>query len=53
MSESLYQFEALIEPVPDKGGAFVRVPFDIRKEFGQGRVKVEPPSTVFPTAAAS
>lgn len=41
MSESLYQFEAVIEPVPDKGGAFVRVPFDIRKEFGQGRVKVE------------
>lgn len=41
MSESLYQFEAVIEPVPDKGGAFVRVPFDIRKEFGQGRAKVE------------
>ena len=41
MSESLYQFEAVIEPVPDKGGAFVRVPFDIRKEFGQGWVKVE------------
>lgn len=41
MSESLYQFEAVIEPVPDKDGAFVRVPFDIRKEFGQGRVKVK------------
>lgn len=41
MSESLYQFEAVIEPVPDKGGAFVRVSFDIRKEFGQDRVKVE------------
>ncbi|WP_343286903.1 DUF1905 domain-containing protein [Gemmiger sp. An50] len=49
----MYQFEAVIEPVPDKGGAFVRVPFDIRKEFGQGRVKVEATFNVFPTAAAS
>ena len=35
-----YRFEALIEPVPDKGGAFVRFPYDIRQEFGKGRVKV-------------
>lgn len=40
MSEKIYKFEAVIEPVPDKGGAYVRVPFDIRKEFGKGRVKV-------------
>lgn len=40
MEKKVYKFEAVIEPVPDKGGAFVRVPFDIREEFGKGRVKV-------------
>lgn len=35
-----YKFKAAIEPVPDKGGAFVRVPIDIRAEFGKGRLKV-------------
>lgn len=40
MSKKIYKFEAVIEPVPDKGGAYVRVPFDIRTEFGKGRVKV-------------
>lgn len=40
MERKVYEFEAIIEPVPNKGGAFVRVPFDIRKEFGKGRVKV-------------
>lgn len=33
-------FEGTIEAVPDKGGAFVRVPVDIRKEYGKGRLKV-------------
>ena len=41
MKEKIYEFTAAIEPVPDKGGAFVRFPYDIRKEFGKGRVKVE------------
>lgn len=40
MNEKVYKFEAVIESVPDKGGAYVRVPFDIKKEFGKGRVKV-------------
>jgi hypothetical protein len=35
-----YEFEAAIEPVPGKGGAFVRVPIDLRTEFGKGRIKV-------------
>ena len=34
-----YEFDAVIEAVPDKGGAYVRFPYDIRKEFGKGRVK--------------
>lgn len=41
MNESIRQFEAVIEPVPDKGGAFVRIPFDLRAEYGKGRLKVE------------
>ena len=41
MKEKIYEFTAAIEPVLDKGGAFVRFPYDIRKEFGKGRVKVE------------
>ena len=35
-----YEFKTAIEPVPDKGRAFVRVPIDIRAEFGKGRLKV-------------
>lgn len=35
-----YDFDAVIEPVEGKGGAFVRVPIDIRAEFGKGRLKV-------------
>ncbi len=34
-----YEFEAVIEAA-NKGGAFVRFPYDIREEFGKGRVKV-------------
>ncbi|HFI0903419.1 TPA: DUF1905 domain-containing protein [Streptococcus suis] len=36
----VYEFETLIHPVPDKGGAYVIFPYDIREEFGKGRVKV-------------
>ncbi|WP_077391223.1 DUF1905 domain-containing protein [Mobilibacterium timonense] len=35
-----YSFDAAIEPVEGKGGAFVRVPVDIRAESGKGRLKV-------------
>ena len=41
MERKVYEFHAVIEPVPDKGGAYVRFPYDIRKEFGKGRVKVQ------------
>ncbi len=41
MNETLYEFEAVLEAVPDKGGVYVRFPHDIRKEFGKGRVKVQ------------
>ena len=41
MSEKVYEFHAIIEAVPDKGGAYVRFAYDIREEFGKGRVKAE------------
>lgn len=36
----LYEFQAVILPVSDKGGAYIILPYDIRQEFGKGRVKV-------------
>ncbi|MEG3313103.1 DUF1905 domain-containing protein [Streptococcus parasuis] len=36
----VYEFQAVIHPVPDKGGAYIIFPYDIRREFGKGRVKV-------------
>ena len=35
-----YVFDAVIQDVPDKGGAYVVFPWNIREEFGKGRVKV-------------
>ena len=52
MESKIYQFEAEIEAVPDKGGAYVRFPYDIRKEFGKGRVKVQAAFDGVPIAGA-
>lgn len=38
--EKIYEFEAVIEPAAERGGAYVKFPYDIREEFGKGRVKV-------------
>jgi len=40
MNNKIYEFNAIIEAVPDVNGAYVRFPYDIKKEFGKGRVKV-------------
>lgn len=40
MHEEVYAFEAVIRKVSDIDGAYVEVPFDVRKIFGKGRVKV-------------
>ena len=40
MNETTYEFEAVIQKVPDLDGAYVEFPYDVRQEFGQGRVKV-------------
>ena len=39
--EKRYKFDSVIYPAPEKGGAYVRFPYDIRTEFGKGRVKAE------------
>lgn len=35
-----YEFTAEIKKVPDLDGAYVEIPFDLREEFGRGRLKV-------------
>lgn len=35
-----YEFDSKIYEIKDNGGAYVIFPWDIRKEFGAGRVKV-------------
>ena len=35
-----YEFDAVIHGDPESGGAYVVFPYDIREEFGAGRVKV-------------
>lgn len=36
----IYKFEAEIKKVPDIDGAYIIFPYDIKAEFGKGRVKV-------------
>jgi hypothetical protein len=40
MNHKIYEFETKIEKVPDIDGAYIKFPYDIKKEFGKGRVKV-------------
>jgi hypothetical protein len=40
MNTKIYEFEAEIKKVPDIDGAYIEFPYDIREEFGKGRVKV-------------
>ena len=35
-----YEFDGIIHETPESGGAYVIFPWDLRKEFGKGRVKV-------------
>ena len=39
MSDKIYEFQAKIHTIPENGGAYIKFPYDIRKEFGKGRVK--------------
>lgn len=40
MNDKKYEFDAKIQKVPDINGAYIDFPYDVRKEFGKGRVKV-------------
>ncbi|MDR0849157.1 MAG: DUF1905 domain-containing protein [Propionibacteriaceae bacterium] len=39
MNPRTYEYDAVIQPA-DKGGAFLAFPYNLREEFGKGRVKV-------------
>lgn len=41
MNNTLYEFDAMILKVPDMDGAYIEFPYDVKKEFNKGRVKVE------------
>jgi len=40
LNKKVYEFEAEIKKVSDIDGAYIEFPYDIKKEFGKGRVKV-------------
>jgi hypothetical protein len=40
MNPKIYEFEAIIQKVPDLDGAYVEFPYDLKAEFGKGRVKI-------------
>lgn len=40
MPGKIYEYEAVIQKGPDQDAAFVVFPYDLRAEFGKGRVKV-------------
>ncbi|HOG61984.1 MAG TPA: DUF1905 domain-containing protein [Sedimentibacter sp.] len=38
--KKVYEFDAVIKKVPDIDGAYIEFPYDVKEEFGKGRVKV-------------
>ena len=36
----VYEFDAMLHELKERGGAYVVFPWDIRKEFNKGRLKV-------------
>ena len=40
MSKRKYEYDAVLHENADNGGAWVAFPWDLREEFGRGRVKV-------------
>jgi hypothetical protein len=40
MNIKMYEFKAVIQKVPDIDGAYIEFPYDVKEEFGKGRVKV-------------
>lgn len=40
MNPKIYEFDAILLKVEGIDGAYIEFPYDVRKEFGKGRVKV-------------
>ena len=40
MNPKIYEFEAVIQKVSDMDAAYVEFPYNVRNEFGKGRVNV-------------
>ena len=40
IKDKIYEFDVVIKKVPDIDGAYIEFPYDVREEFGKGRVKV-------------
>lgn len=40
MNTKVYEYETKIVEIPEKGGAYVVFPYNVRDEFGKGRAKV-------------
>lgn len=40
MNDKIYEYDAEILKVPGIDGAYVEFPYDVKEEFGKGRVKV-------------
>ena len=40
MEKKRYEYDRAIHCIPEKGGAYLEFPWNIREEFGRGRVKV-------------
>ena len=40
MNAKIYEFNAEIKKVPDIDGAYIDIPFDVKAEYGKGRVAV-------------
>lgn len=38
--KKIYKFNAVIKKVPDINGAYIDFPYNVKEEFGKGRVKV-------------
>jgi len=41
MSAKKYEFNAIIQKVEGIDGAYIVFPYDLRQEFGRGRLKVK------------
>ena len=40
MNSKIYEFKTVIHKVSDQDSAYIAIPFDIKTEFGKGRLKV-------------